>query len=284
MFDRIPEDKKHPEIQMCLVRDIDSDMPVPIEGNLHIDGSTIASRLLSSHNEGWNELHLAAWEGNIEKVKIALAKGINPEEGNKNGWRPMHLAAQQCHEEVIKFLQALDKINTGNTMGWTPLHSACWAGNVNVIKLLLDYGADAKQGNSFGWTPAHAAAWNGKQNILHAATWNNKIDTVRWLVDVCKIEPWSGNIDEWNGLHISTWLDEKDIAEFLLTQGVYADVPSKTYNVPPMHLSVFKQYTEIFSCLVAKSPNSSVLLEIQSDPDVAQECKELIHLAGEGAI
>lgn len=259
----------HPEIQLGLVKETFSRVLVPVIGDLYIEGSVIATRLLPGvPNDGWNKLHLAAWNGDIAGVQSALAKGINHIAGNINGWMPIHLATQQGHTEIVRILLAaggMDRINCGNELGWTPLHVAAWSGHVDIINLLLEYGMEARQGNKFGWNPAHGAAWNGKQssleilrfkvgletgnnegwNTIHLATWNNKLDIVKWLVETCNVDIDSGNEDWWHSLHIAAWLGEDDIASFLFSKNASITAGSQKYGVTPVQLAKAQGHTNI---------------------------------------
>ena len=56
---------------------------------------------------------------------------------------PLYLAAMKGHIEVVKLL--LDKgadISVAHADGWTPLNAAATRGHLEVVKLLLDKGAD----------------------------------------------------------------------------------------------------------------------------------------------
>jgi len=61
------------------------------------------------------------------------------------------------------------------TTGWTPLNWAADEGHVDVVRLLLEKGADVAVANSNGWTPLNLAASNGY------------IDVVRLLLESVRI-------------------------------------------------------------------------------------------------
>ena len=63
--------------------------------------------------------------------------------GDEAGRMSLYLAARKGHIEVLKLL--LDKgadISVANADGWTPLNAAASSGHLEVVKLLLDQGAD----------------------------------------------------------------------------------------------------------------------------------------------
>ncbi|WP_407809560.1 ankyrin repeat domain-containing protein, partial [Staphylococcus aureus] len=45
--------------------------------------------------------------------------------------------------------------------GYTPLHVACHFGQINMVRFLLQHGADVNAITSHGYTPLHQAAQQG---------------------------------------------------------------------------------------------------------------------------
>ncbi|XP_065064791.1 protein phosphatase 1 regulatory subunit 12B-like [Rhopilema esculentum] len=89
------------------------------------------------------------------------------------------LLLDQCKEDP-KF--NIDEINDE---GLTALQNSCFIGNVDMVKLLLSYGANMKIKDREGWTLLHAAVMTGNFNI------------VKFLVE--------------NGLSVSSKTDRKDL-------------------------------------------------------------------------
>jgi ankyrin repeat protein len=59
-------------------------------------------------------------------------------------------------------------IHVCDTDGSTPLHCATWKGHLNVVELLLRFGADVNARNNndhWGTTPLHAAAHANQRTI-----------------------------------------------------------------------------------------------------------------------
>ncbi|MDA1191966.1 MAG: ankyrin repeat domain-containing protein [Candidatus Poribacteria bacterium] len=62
----------------------------------------------------------------------------------------------------------IDLLNARNSDGSTPLHMAVWKGNTEVVRFLLEAGADVNAHNEnthWGTTPLHAAAHANRKAI-----------------------------------------------------------------------------------------------------------------------
>ena len=57
-------------------------------------------------------------------------------------------------------------VTTANNNGRTPLNSASDSGHVDVVKLLLEKGADMTVTNNGGWTPLNLASGNGHVDLV----------------------------------------------------------------------------------------------------------------------
>lgn len=81
-----------------------------------------------------------------------------------DGWTPLHLAAFFGKADAVRLL--LNKgapvtARSANAMENMPLHAAAAGRHAGVIRILLDHGAPANAQQSGGWVALHAAAQNG---------------------------------------------------------------------------------------------------------------------------
>jgi hypothetical protein len=122
----------------------------------------------------------ASQDGNVEAVKVLLAKGADVNAKADNGDTPLIMAAYNCydnnHVEVVKLL--LNKGANVNLKGWgvtTPLMAAITPNNnTEVVKVLLEKGADVHVKTETGYTPLMMAAKPAlKENV----------DVVKLLLD-----------------------------------------------------------------------------------------------------
>ncbi|MHC4477687.1 MAG: ankyrin repeat domain-containing protein [Planctomycetota bacterium] len=120
----------------------------------------MASTLLT----GCMSIHTAASAGNVGEVRKQLAWGVNP--NTRTFWyldTPLIVGAAYGRTEVVKLL--LDKgadVNMGNEGSETPLHYAARHGYTTVMNILLEHGADVSQAGTGCGTPLQWAARNGQ--------------------------------------------------------------------------------------------------------------------------
>jgi uncharacterized protein len=87
-----------------------------------------------------------------------------------DGWTPLHLAAFFGRVEVGRALLRRNAdvgAPSTNYMANTALHAAiAGAGNMQIIRALLDAGADANARGASGYTPFHLAASRGNRELI----------------------------------------------------------------------------------------------------------------------
>lgn len=107
-------------------------------------------------------LHIAIRKHNKACVSNYLESGLNE-------WRPLHVAADEGSLEIIKAL--LDRganIEASGPSGCRPLHIAVQEGQIKIVKVFLDRGANIEAPDSNGYSPLHFAAWGGQLEIVKA--------------------------------------------------------------------------------------------------------------------
>jgi hypothetical protein len=126
-----------------------------------------------SNKFGETPLMIASIEGNLPLVKTLVQE--KKAQIDHIGWTPLHYACSRGHFEVAQFLLAngaiVDSMSPGNT---TPLMMAVQSGNEQLVKLLLDKGADIQIRNTNGLTAIDIA-------VIYEKPWIAEGLSSRWL-------------------------------------------------------------------------------------------------------
>lgn len=113
----------------------------------------------------WTPLHEAAYYGRAEAVKLLLAAGAKTEEKDELGRTPLIYASGRDHIDAVKALIAGGaEINSKAGFGaegalgaQTALHNAAENQNIEMVRLLLEVGADKLAEDSQNWVPIQYA-------------------------------------------------------------------------------------------------------------------------------
>lgn len=114
-----------------------------------------------SDNEGLTELHLAARNGQENRVAelIDAAPFLIAETDDDTGGTPLHEAAKSGHVDVVEMLLARGaSVDSRNRYGETPLYLAAAWGHSSVARRLLECGADPGACNGEGESPQDVMA------------------------------------------------------------------------------------------------------------------------------
>jgi len=105
-----------------------------------------------------------------------LERGANPNAKGHAGYTPLHLAAFKGHVEIVKLLlERGANPNAEDNNGETPLHLAAQEGRVEIVKLLLERGADPWIADKGGHIPLDYAKDSTIHSLLESAMRNNKL-------------------------------------------------------------------------------------------------------------
>jgi len=129
-----------------------------------LDGEPGLARAWSP--DGFTALHLAAFFGQAEAAQALLGRGADVGAIARNAnlqVAPLHSAAAGKHAEIVKLLleHGADP-NARQDGGFTPLHSAAQNDDRESIEALLEAGADPALTNDGGKTPADLAGGDAR--------------------------------------------------------------------------------------------------------------------------
>lgn len=163
---------------------------------------TSGADINAQDNDGWGALHYSANNGRVEVVGTLLDRGADRDSKSQRGRSAMQIAAQSGQVEVIRLLltrgadsagrtdrnetllsdaicsgdeetvklalaiTGCDNINLFTTDGISPLMAACILKKPNLVKLLVEKGADVNAKGPQGCTALHAAIMeDNKENV-----------------------------------------------------------------------------------------------------------------------
>ena len=122
----------------------------------------------------WTPLHLAASNTRPEAVQMLLEHNADVNLQNAEGDTPLYMAVSEVSDSPQEAGKAIDMVrrllehgadtNTGRRHS-TPLHRASTDGSLEVVRLLLSYGAIVDAMDGEGRTPFEAASSSGHHEI-----------------------------------------------------------------------------------------------------------------------
>ncbi|XP_040899234.1 ankyrin repeat and death domain-containing protein 1B isoform X2 [Toxotes jaculatrix] len=107
----------------------------------------------------------AAKRNDVETMKT-LGKGLNANARNVHNRTALHYAVAGKNKEAVQvLLQRRVKVDQKDKYGVAPIHLAAWFGSLEILKLLVQAGAEYKVENEEGLNIMHCAAINNHTEI-----------------------------------------------------------------------------------------------------------------------
>uniref|UniRef100_A0AC35TT07 ANK_REP_REGION domain-containing protein n=1 Tax=Rhabditophanes sp. KR3021 TaxID=114890 RepID=A0AC35TT07_9BILA len=243
-------------------------------------------------DKGQTPLHLAAEENHAHVVKLFLKMKQNKQvltAVDSNGFTCAHIAAMKGSLGVVKELMLIDKNMVLNaktkSLDATTLHMACGGGHNDIVKLLLDNGANPEEENSHGMTPLSVGAMRGKDSILEVfdkSLW--KKCSKKTGLNALHVAAYYGNIEFVNSmlmhisanqrsepplynhlvvkefateygftpLHLASQSGHEGLVRMLLNQNIQVDAASTTMNITPLHLASQQGHVAVVGMLLSR--------------------------------
>ncbi|XP_039288440.1 uncharacterized protein LOC111046376 isoform X2 [Nilaparvata lugens] len=176
---------------------------------------------LNGKDKNMTKLHKAAWQGNLDKVKMQLKKAdVNSvDHSNRTA---LHFAVAQGHANVAFFLLGAEaQLNLRDSDGMTPFLKAVECGNKECIHTLLEQGADVNIVDKNGNTGLHLSSKLGFLNISSLL-----------LVKGANVNM-SNNVGEL-ALHLATEGEHRELVALLLCAGAHVNAIDREHRTPLM--------------------------------------------------
>ncbi|XP_066532721.1 ankyrin repeat domain-containing protein 6b isoform X2 [Hoplias malabaricus] len=198
---------------------------------------------------GRTPLHLAAYKGYIEVVRILLKAGCDLDIQDDGDQTALHRAAVVGNSDVISALiQEGCALDRQDKDGNTALHEVSWHGFSQSVKILVKAGANVHAKNKAGNTALHLSCQNGhaqsskvlllggarpdsKNNVgdtcLHVSARYNHVCVIRILLGAfCSVSERNQAGD--TALHVAAVLNHKKTARLLLEAGTDSSIRNNT--------------------------------------------------------
>ncbi|KAJ5914570.1 hypothetical protein N7504_003453 [Penicillium tannophilum] len=218
-------------------------------------------------------LHMAVDEGHIELVKLLLNKGADIKTPDTVGRVPFYTAARNGSIKIVEILHDYGPdINVSTqTQNWTPLNVAAHLGHAEVIKFLIEKGADISKPNSTGWTPVYSAAEGGHLEVvkilvgngadidipnntsmtpLYGAALKNHPHVVEYLLEKgAKINAQHEN--GWTALNCAAEDGFVEVAKLLIDHGADLELANDT-EMTPLYSAALNGHSKVLKLLLEK--------------------------------
>jgi len=217
----------------------------------------LAERLLDAHPQDVN-----AWGGyyytpllaalNKEHPNIALLlleRGADPESRGRQLQTALYAASFRGYTEVVRSLidhgadlnAVCDDTDNRRHVRWTPLHVALEKGRLEIARLLLEHGADVNYQDNDG------------KNLLHVALRHPSIEITRLLLDL-GANPNAFDTCGETPLHEASSRGQITVVVLLLKNGAHVDVRNKL-GLTPLHKAAKGGRLEIVQLLLDHGAN-----------------------------
>ena len=175
-------------------------------------------------------IHFATEMGYTSVIeKVLKVNGYNQvhSKDDQNQFTPLFLASTRGHTEIVKMLlQSGAEVNCQEVWGFTPLHGASKSGHFEVAKLLIENGANVSSLTKEKWTPLHLATNNGHVEVAELLLQNGA----------------NANHQDRNlqsPLHSASMNGNSELVKLLIQNGGNIEC-SMMERLTPLHLSIFK--------------------------------------------
>ncbi|KAL8726545.1 MAG: hypothetical protein Q9181_006010 [Wetmoreana brouardii] len=203
---------------------------------------------------GRTALALAAMNGHVDIVKLLLVHGAEVDKADRPGWEstPLRLAVEKCQVEIFRTLlehraavNIVAPLSEGNDLGAmelildhpaslkrkyyvsSPLHSAVLSGNIDIVRILLEFGAGTER-------TTESRNHSGDYAAIHLAIFSNRIDIVQTLLEY-RTNVNAVTSSSQTSLYIAVTGGQKGIVRLLLDSGAELDAVQDRNGITALH-------------------------------------------------
>ena len=252
----------------------------------------------ATDNSNQTPLMRACYDGGrLDNIKMLIQNGADIQARDCNGSTVLHVASISSNQEVVEFLLKLNEIsvNATDNSSQTPLMYACLNGGpLQIIKMLIQNGADIQARKCDGSTVLHLASRYSNQEVvefllklneisvnatnnlyqtplMHACNNGGRLDNIKMLIkNGADIQASSSNGS--TVLHFASQLSNQEVVEFLLKLNeISVNATDNLYQTPLMRACInggrldnIKMLIQNGADIQASSSNGSTVLHFAS--------------------
>ncbi|RNA27483.1 E3 ubiquitin- ligase MIB1 [Brachionus plicatilis] len=240
---------------------------------------------VNSFFAGHSALHAASQNGHLEVIKLLIGSNVDVEAEDKDGDRAIHHAAFGNEPKVIEILFSMEgkelksslELNSRNKKMQTALHIAVNKAHVEVVKILLNYGAHPSLQDVDGDTPLHDAITKKNDeiiqllleanadisvcnkhgfNAIHHAALRGNVSSMKCLLDkIISLEKhWlidEKKEDGFSALHLACLNSYQEVVELMLNYSRFLNINIQNNSLQtPLHFAIERLNYEIAKSLI----------------------------------
>ena len=159
--------------------------------------------------------------GDLTSVKSLLEQGVEKNTVTNWGRTALWYAAWDGNLEIMHLLldYGADKEKTNKKPGKTPLYIASYKGHLPIVQLLLEQGADMEKADCYGNTPLIVASWKGH------------IEVARYLLEQ-GVDRDKASSNGWTPLHTAAFHGHLELSKLLMVYGADLNTEDEDGNLP----------------------------------------------------
>lgn len=174
------------------------------------------------------DIHWYSRLGDVEAVKREIMSSVSVELENSESWgsHPLHRAAASCNTEVVRALvEAGANVRAANRLhGWLPIHYAAKHGCAETLRVLIAAASPVQVIDKYGNQPIHLAAQSGDP------------DSVKILLDAGAKADIQGGPYLSQPIHEAARAGHAEVVQALLAAGADVNAPND-HGVTPLDLA-----------------------------------------------